>query len=113
MNGAIGKGSTKKNQTLFSKNKKKRFVLHLRKNEKIYAIDSTYSFTSGTLMALHLIAESRRFVYYHAAGMALARPYGLEIYFVRNPISRSAAWLFVFEIIIYEKKFFDTKQFHF
>ena len=64
-------------------------------------------------MAPHLIAESRRFVYYHAAGMALARPYGLEIYFVRNPISRSAAWFFVSEIIIYEKKFFDTKKFHF
>ena len=52
----------KKIRLYFPKMRKKNFVLHLKKNEKIYAIDSTYSFTSGTLMALHLIAESRRFV---------------------------------------------------
>ena len=31
----------------------------------------------------------------HAGGMAVARPYGFEIDFVRNPISGSAAWFFV------------------
>ena len=30
-----------------------------------------------------------------AGGMAVARPYGFEIDFVRNPISGSAAWFFV------------------
>ena len=31
----------------------------------------------------------------HAVGMAVARPLGFEIDFVRNPISGSAAWFFV------------------
>ena len=31
----------------------------------------------------------------HADGTAVARPYGFEINFVRNPISGSAAWFFV------------------
>ena len=52
--------------------------------------------------------------------MAVARPYGFEIDFVRNPISGPAAWFFViilkliftpiFEIKIYEKKLLDTKK---
>ena len=52
--------------------------------------------------------------------MAVARPYGSEIDFVRDPISGSAAWFFVsilrfiftpiFGIKIYEKKFLDTKK---
>ena len=55
--------------------------------------------------------------------MAVARPYGFEINFVRNPISGSAAWFFViilkfifaaiFEIKIYEKKFLDIKKISF
>ena len=31
----------------------------------------------------------------HAVGMAVARPLGFEINFVRNPISGSAAWFFI------------------
>ena len=59
----------------------------------------------------------------HAGGMAVARPYGFEIDFVRNPISGSAAWFFViilkfiftliFEIKLYEKKFLDIKKISF
>ena len=50
----------------------------------------------------------------HAGGMAVARPYGVEIDFVRNLISGSASWFAVvilkfifapiFEIKIHEKK---------
>ena len=49
----------------------------------------------------------------HADGMDVAGPYGLEIDFVRNPFSGSAAWFFfiilkfiftpIFEIRIKEK----------
>ena len=56
----------------------------------------------------------------HAVGMAVARPLGFEMDFVRNPISGSAAWFFViilkfiftpiFEIKVHEKKFLDTKK---
>ena len=59
----------------------------------------------------------------HAVGMAVARPLGFEIDFVRNPISGSAAWFFViilkfiltpiFEIKVHEKKFLDTKKISF
>ena len=52
--------------------------------------------------------------------MAVARPYGFEIDFLRNPISGSASWFFVsilkfifipiFEIQIHEKKLFDPKK---
>ena len=52
--------------------------------------------------------------------MAVARPYGFEIDFVRNPLSGSAAWFPViilkfiftpiFGIKIHEKKFLDTKN---
>ena len=55
--------------------------------------------------------------------MAVARPYGFEIDFVRNPISGSAAWFVViilkftfapiFEIKIYEEKFLFTKKISF
>ena len=34
----------------------------------------------------------------HAVGMAVARPYGFEIDFVRNPISESAAWFVVINL---------------
>ena len=50
--------------------------------------------------------------------MAVARPYGFQIDFVRNPISGSAVWFFViilefiftpiYEILISEKKFHGT-----
>ena len=36
-----------------------------------------------------------RYLNSHAVGMAVARPLGFEIVFVRNPISGSAAWFFV------------------
>ena len=59
----------------------------------------------------------------HAVGMAVARPLGFEIDFVRNPISGSAARFFViilkfvftpiFEIKVREKKFLDTKKISF
>ena len=59
----------------------------------------------------------------HAVGMAVARPFGFEIDFVRNPISESAAWFFViilkfiftpiFKIKVHEKKFLDTKKISF
>ena len=52
--------------------------------------------------------------------MAVARPLGFEIDFVRKPISGSAAWFFViilkiifkpiFEIEIHGKKILDTKK---
>ena len=52
--------------------------------------------------------------------MAVAQPLDFEIDFVRNPISGSAAWLFViiikfifkaiFEIKNYVKKFLGTKK---
>ena len=55
--------------------------------------------------------------------MAVAQPSGIEIDFVRNPISGSAAWFFViiikfnftaiFEIKIHVKKFLGIKQFIF
>ena len=55
-----------------------------------------------------------------AGGMAVARPYGFEIDFVRNLISGSAAWFFViivkfiftsiFKIKIFEKKFLTPKK---
>ena len=55
--------------------------------------------------------------------MAVARLYGFEIDFVRNPISESAALFFVFilkfiftaifEIKIYEKNSLTPKKFHF
>ena len=57
---------------------------------------------------------------FHAGGMAVERPYGFEIDFVRNPISGSASWIFViilkfifipiFEIEIHAKKFLDAKK---
>ena len=59
----------------------------------------------------------------HAGGMTVARPYGLEIDFVRNPISGLASGFFViilkfifthiFETKIHAEKFVDTKKFHF
>ena len=59
---------------------------------------------------------------FHAGAMAVARPYGSEIYFVKSPISGSAAWFFVnilkfiftsiFEIK-FMKKILETKKFHF
>ena len=59
----------------------------------------------------------------HASGIAVARPNGFEIDFVRNPISGSAAWFFViifefiftpiFEIKIHEKKSLTQKKIHF
>ena len=52
--------------------------------------------------------------------MAVARPYGLEIDFVRNPISGSVVWFFViilkfifaaiFDIKVHVKKFRGTKK---
>ena len=55
----------------------------------------------------------------HAVGMAVARPMSFEIDFVRNSISRSAAWFFVdnlkfiftaiFEIKVYVKNLIGTK----
>ena len=57
-----------------------------------------------------------------AGGMAIARPYGFEIDFVRNPFSGSAAWFFVIilkfiltpiiEIKIHEK-LLENKKKHF
>ena len=65
----------------------------------------------------------QNFVNSHAVGMAAARPYGFKIDFVKNPISGSAARLFViilkfiftyiFKIKIHEKKFLDTKKISF
>ena len=59
----------------------------------------------------------------HAGGMAVARPYGFEIDFLRNPFSGSAVWFFViilkfiltpiFEIKIHVEKFLDTKKISF
>ena len=53
------------------------------------------------------------FFYSQTGGMAVGRPYGFEIDFVRNPITGSAAWFFViilkfiftaiFKIKIHEK----------
>ena len=58
-----------------------------------------------------------------AGGMAVARPYGFKIDFVRNPISAPATWFFViilkfiftliFEIKIHEKNSLTPKKFHF
>ena len=45
----------------------------------------------------------------HAGGMAVARPYGFEIDFVRNPISLSAAWFFVFILKFIFTPIFDIK----
>ena len=46
----------------------------------------------------------------HAIGMAVARPYGFEVDFVRRPISGSAAWFFgmIREFIF--TPIFDTKK---
>ena len=59
----------------------------------------------------------------HAVGMAVTRPLGFEIDFVRNPISESAALFFVMilkfiltpilEMKLHEKKFLDTKKISF
>ena len=59
----------------------------------------------------------------HAGGVAVARLYGFEINFVRNPISGSDTWIFImilkfiftliFEIKIHEKKFLDTRKISF
>ena len=56
----------------------------------------------------------------HAVGMVVAQLLGSEVDFVRNPISGSAAWFFVFilkfiltyifEIKIHAKIFLDTKK---
>ena len=61
------------------------------------------------------------YVYSHAVGRAISRPYGFEIDYVRNPISEAAVLFFViihkciftsiFEIKINERKFLDTKNF--
>ena len=58
-----------------------------------------------------------------ACGMAVKRPYGFEMDFLRSPDSGSAAWFFViilkfiftpiFEIKIYEEKFLDIKKISF
>ena len=58
----------------------------------------------------------------HAGGMTVARSYGFEIDFVRDPISGWTSRFFIiilkfiltpmFEIKIHEKNF-DTKKFHF
>ena len=66
------------------------------------------------------------FLYFNsqAGGMAVARPYGFEIDFVRNFISGSAAWFFliilkfiftpIFEIKIHEKNsLIPKKTFHY
>ena len=60
---------------------------------------------------------NNKFLNSHAVVMAIARSYGLEINLVRNLIS---AWFFliilkfiftlIFEIKIYERKFFDTNS---
>ena len=59
----------------------------------------------------------------HAVGMAVARPLGFEIDFVRNPISGSAALFFIiilkfiltpiFEIKVHVKNSLTQKKFHF
>ena len=56
----------------------------------------------------------------HAVGMAVAQPLGLEIDFVRNPDSGSAAWFFViilkliftaiFEMKVHVKNFLAPKN---
>ena len=66
---------------------------------------------------------SRKVFNSHAGGMTIARPYGFEVDFMRNPISESASWFFViilkfiftpiFQIKINPLKFLDTKKFHF
>ena len=68
------------------------------------------------------ISEMKR-INSHAGGMAVARPYGFEIDFLRNPFSVSTSWFFViilkviftpiFVIKIYAEKFFDTKRISF
>ena len=57
----------------------------------------------------------------HAVGMVVARPYGFEIDFVRNPIFQSGTWFFVnilkfiltsfFEIRTHEKNSLTPKNF--
>ena len=64
---------------------------------------------------------SRKSFNSHAGGMTIARPYGFEIDFMRNPMSGPASWFFViilkfiftpiFEIKINAKKVLDTKKF--
>ena len=59
----------------------------------------------------------------HVRGVTIARPYGFEINFVRNPFSGSAWWFFVlilkfifrpiFEIKIHAKKFLDILKISF
>ena len=44
-----------------------------------------------------------------AGGMAVARPYGFEIDFLRNPISVSAAWFFVIILKFIFQLFFKSK----
>ena len=60
---------------------------------------------------------------FHAVGMAVARPYGSEIDFVKNPISEPTAWIFVIlpefnfipllKIKIYEKNSLPRRKLHF
>ena len=62
-------------------------------------------------------------LYSHAVGMAVAQPLGFKIDFVRNPISGSAAYIFIiilkfiftaiFEIKVQVKKFLRYKKFYF
>ena len=66
-------------------------------------------------------ANNVGFVNSPAVGMAVARPYGFEINFVRNPMSGSAVWCFViilefifkpiFAIKIHEKNSLTPKNF--
>ena len=80
----------------------------------LYSWKCVYNWAS-----LYAFYENRRYFNSHAGGMAVARPNGFEIDFVRNPISGSASKFFVFilkfiftlifEIKIFEKKFLFTK----
>ena len=65
----------------------------------------------------------KTFINTHVVGMAVARPLGFVIDFVRNPFSGSAAWFFViilkfiftaiFEIKNHVKKFLGIKKISF
>ena len=71
----------------------------------------------------NFIKTISKIVNFHADGIVIARPYGFEIDFLRNPISGSAPWFFViilkfiftpiFENKVLKKDSLKPKKFHF
>jgi len=72
------------------------------------------------LQIVSKMMEMKGLFNFHAGGMAVVRPYGFEIDFVRNPFSWSAAEFYgiilkfiskpIFEIKIHAQKFLDTRK---